>query len=103
MKEVRSAFVKVLVFSFLSLRSHEAVQGRMMTGIYPDKRSGGGLIYNHKQNESGGGGAKRSYNKKNEEEWVTTLRGFSLAVVDPIGLDVRTLLLQIGVYRNPYL
>ena len=60
----------------------------------------GGLIYNHKQNESGGG-TERSYNKKNEEEWVTTL--ISLAAVDPIGLDVRTLLLQIGVYRNPYL
>ena len=34
MKEVRSAFVKVLVFSFLSLRSHEAVQGRMMRSIF---------------------------------------------------------------------
>ena len=34
MKEVRSAFVKVLVFSFLNLRSHEAVQGRMMRSIF---------------------------------------------------------------------
>ena len=32
MKEVRS--VKVLVFLFLSLRSHEAVQGRMMRSIF---------------------------------------------------------------------
>ena len=32
MKEVRSAFVKVLIFSFL--RSHEAVQGRMMRSIF---------------------------------------------------------------------
>ena len=28
--------------------------------------------------------------------------GVSLAAVDPIGLGVRTLLHQIGVYRNPY-
>ena len=33
-KEVRS--VKVLIFSFLSLRSHEAVQGRMMRSIFYD-------------------------------------------------------------------
>ena len=36
MKEVRSAFVKVLVFSFLSLRSHEAVRGRIMRSIFYD-------------------------------------------------------------------
>ena len=47
-----------------------------------------------------GGGTKRSYNQS------TRRMGHnfdSLAAVDPIGLDVRTLLLQIGVYRNPYL
>ena len=63
------------------------------------------------------GGTKRSYNQsaecindRNEKETRRTKkngsqlfwRGFSLAAVDPIGLDVRTLLLQIGVYRNPY-
>ena len=36
--------------------------------------------------------------KKKHNFWGS----FSLAAVDPIGLDVRTLLLQIGVYRNPY-
>ena len=44
------------------------------------------------------------YNRNEKEtRWSQLfLRGFSLAAVDPIGLDVRTLLLQIGVYRNPY-